>query len=121
MVIDIVDDGVHPGLPDGKYVPVVRGTPEHPQKSVFCEGVALGGNRKPHRGGGIPGLSIETFNALLLLQKGNGITEKFLALLGEFHTPVAADKKLDAQFLLQLPDGSGNAGLREKKLLQRLC
>ena len=96
-----------------EYIP---GGVQHPQEGVLSEGIPLGGDGEAGRSRRVPGL-IEPLNALLLLQQGNGVAEEFLALGGEFHAPVAADEELDAQLLLQLPDGGGDAGLGQHQLV----
>ena len=110
-VVHVLDDGVHPRLLDGVAVAAARSVPQQPQKGVLGEGIALGGYGETGGSGGVPALSVELFDAPLLLQQGDGIAQKFLSLGRELHAPVAADEELDAQLLLQLPHGGGDAGL----------
>ena len=119
VVIYVVDHGVHSGLLRGKAKAVHIGRLKHPQKSVLREGIALGGDGKTDWSRGVAGFSVKAFDPLLLLQQGNRVAEEFLSFRCELHAPVAADKKLDTQLLLQLPDSSGDTGLGEKELVGR--
>ena len=56
----------------------------------------------------------------LLLQQGDGVAEKLLALRRELHAPVAAGQHPNAQFVLKLPHRRGNPRLGQEQLLGRL-
>ena len=58
--------------------------------------------------------------AALLLQQGDGVAEKLLALRRELHAPVAAGQHPNAQFVLKLPHRRGNPRLGQEQLLGRL-
>ena len=119
VVVHVVNDGVHTGLLDGEVEAAVPGGIQHPQEGVLGEGIPLGGDGEAGGGRRVPGL-VEPLDALLLFQQGDGVAEELLALRGELHAPVAADEELDAQLLLQLPDGGGDAGLGQYQLVGRL-
>ena len=118
-VIHVVNDGIHVHLPNGKLVAAGLRRLEQLDKRILCKRIALGGNREMGGRGGVPGLAIAGFNPPLLLQQGNSVAQEFPAIRCELHPPVASNKKLDPQLLLQLPDGGGDAGLREKELVGR--
>ena len=117
VLVDIGNDLFHAGVLDGVLVMVVRNVIQHFQERVVGKGIALGGDAEMHRCGGVPGFAVKLLDPPLLLQHGDGVAEKFPSLRREFNAPVAADEKLDAQLLLQLPYGGGNAGLGEKQLV----
>ena len=117
VLVDIGNDLFHAGVLDGVLVMVVRNVIQHFQERVVGKGIALGGDAEMHRCGGVPGFTVKLLDPPLLLQHGDGVAEKFPPIRCELNAPVAADEKLDAQLLLQLPHGGGNAGLGEKQLV----
>lgn len=103
VLINVGNDLLHTSVLDDVLVVVVRDMVQHFQERVVGKGIALGGDTEMHRCGGVPGLAVKFFDPPLLLQHGNGVTEEFPPLRCELYAPVAADKKPDAQLLLQLP------------------
>ena len=120
VVIDVVNHTVHPCLPEAKSEAVFTGDSEQPQKRVHCKGIPLAGNGKAHRSRGVACLTIQALDPALLLQQGDGVAEKLLALRRELHAPVAAGQHPNAQFVLKLPHRRGNPRLGQEQLLGRL-
>ena len=63
---------------------------------------------------------IPVLHKLILLCHLSGISQKFLSLGGNLHSPVASAKQGNSDFLFQLPDRLGQAGLGNKKRPCRL-
>ena len=96
VVVDVVNHTVHPCLPEAKSEAVFTGDSEQPQKRVHCKGIPLAGNGKAHRSRGVACLTIQALDPALLLQQGDGVAEKLLALRRELHAPVAAGQHPNA-------------------------
>ena len=60
-------------------------------------------------------------NQCHLLDDLSGIAQEHFALRGQGHALVGTDENRNPQLLLQLPNGSGEAGLGDKMLLCRLA
>ena len=116
VVVDVVDDRIHPGLLEGEVEAGVGGLPDEADEGVLGEGVALGGDGEMQGDRPVLGL-VDVLDVLLLFQQGVGVAEELAALLGELHAAVVAVEKADAQLGLQILDGAADAGLAEEEVL----